>query len=153
VIAPDGSQLGILPTEQALQQAYTMNLDLVEVAPEARPPVCRIMDYGKFRYEQSKKAREAKKKQTVIELKEIKLRPKTEDHDFLFKARHAERFLQEGNKAKITMMFRGREMARMDRGKVVLDRFVETLKDVGVVEQPAKVEGRNMTLILAPKQK
>jgi translation initiation factor IF-3 len=153
VIAPDGSQLGILPTEQALQQAYTMNLDLVEVAPEARPPVCRIMDYGKFRYEQSKKAREAKKKQTVIELKEIKLRPKTEDHDFQFKARHAERFLQEGNKAKITMMFRGREMARMDRGKVVLDRFVETLKEVGVVEQPAKVEGRNMTLILAPKQK
>ena len=130
-----------------------MNLDLVEVAPEARPPVCRIMDYGKFRYEQSKKAREAKKKQTVIELKEIKLRPKTEEHDFQFKARHAERFLQEGNKAKITMMFRGREMVRMDRGRVILDRFVETLKDVGVVEQAPKVEGRNMTLILAPKQK
>ena len=130
-----------------------MNLDLVEVAPEARPPVCRIMDYGKFRYEQSKKAREAKKKQTVIELKEIKLRPKTEEHDFQFKARHAERFLKEGNKAKITMMFRGREMARMDRGRVILDRFVETLKEVCVVEQAPKVEGRNMTLILAPKQK
>jgi translation initiation factor IF-3 len=153
VIAPDGSQLGILPTEQALQTAYSQNLDLVEVAPEARPPVCRIMDYGKFRYEQSKKAREAKKKQTVIELKEIKLRPKTEEHDFQFKARHAERFLQEGNKAKITMMFRGREMARMDRGRVILDRFVETLKEVCVVEQAPKVEGRNMTLILAPKQK
>ena len=153
MIAPDGSQLGILPTEQALQTAYSQNLDLVEVAPEARPPVCRIMDYGKFRYEQSKKAREAKKKQTVIELKEIKLRPKTEEHDFQFKARHAERFLQEGNKAKITMMFRGREMARMDRGRVVLDRFVETLKEVCVVEQAPKVEGRNMTLILAPKQK
>jgi translation initiation factor IF-3 len=153
VIAPDGSQLGILPTEQALQTAYSQNLDLVEVAPEARPPVCRIMDYGKFRYEQSKKSREAKKKQTVIELKEIKLRPKTEEHDFQFKARHAERFLQEGNKAKITMMFRGREMARMDRGRVILDRFVETLKDVCVVEQAPKVEGRNMTLILAPKQK
>jgi translation initiation factor IF-3 len=153
VIAPDGSQLGILPTEQALQTAYSQNLDLVEVAPEARPPVCRIMDYGKFRYEQSKKAREAKKKQTVIELKEIKLRPKTEEHDFQFKARHAERFLQEGNKAKITMMFRGREMARMDRGRVILDRFVETLKDACVVEQAPKVEGRNMTLILAPKQK
>jgi translation initiation factor IF-3 len=153
VIAPDGSQLGILPTEQALQTAYSQNLDLVEVAPEARPPVCRIMDYGKFRYEQSKKSREAKKKQTVIELKEIKLRPKTEEHDFQFKARHAERFLQEGNKAKITMMFRGREMARMDRGRVVLDRFVETLKEVCVVEQAPKVEGRNMTLILAPKQK
>jgi translation initiation factor IF-3 len=153
VIAPDGSQLGILPTEQALQTAYSQNLDLVEVAPEARPPVCRIMDYGKFRYEQSKKSREAKKKQTVIELKEIKLRPKTEEHDFQFKARHAERFLQEGNKAKITMMFRGREMARMDRGRVILDRFVETLKEVCVVEQAPKVEGRNMTLILAPKQK
>jgi len=153
VIAPDGSQLGILPTEQALQTAYSQNLDLVEVAPEARPPVCRIMDYGKFRYEQSKKSREAKKKQTVIELKEIKLRPKTEEHDFQFKARHAERFLQEGNKAKITMMFRGREMARMDRGRVVLDRFVETLKEVCIVEQAPKVEGRNMTLILAPKQK
>ncbi len=121
------------------------------MAPEARPPVCRIMDYGKYRYEQSKKAREAKKKQTIIELKEIKLRPKTEEHDFQFKARHAERFLKEGNKAKITMMFRGREVIRMDRGKAVLDRFVEALKEVAVVEQPAKVEGRNMTLILAPK--
>ena len=151
MIAPDGSQLGILPTEQALQQAYAQNLDLVEVAPEARPPVCRIMDYGKFRYEQAKTAREAKKKQTVIELKEIKLRPKTEEHDFQFKAKHAERFLKEGNKAKITMMFRGREMIRMDRGKALLDRFVEALKDVGTVEQAPKVEGRNMSLILAPK--
>jgi len=151
VIAPDGTQLGILLTEQALQQAYAQNLDLVEVAPEARPPVCRIMDYGKYRYEQAKKAREAKKKQTVIELKEIKLRPKTEEHDFLFKTKHAERFLKEGNKAKITMMFRGREMIRMDRGKVLLERFVEALKEVGVVEQAPKVEGRNMSLILAPK--
>ena len=151
VISPDGAQLGILPIEQALQTAYGQNLDLVEVAPEARPPVCRIMDYGKYRYEQSKKAREAKKKQTVIELKEIKLRPKTEEHDFQFKTKHAERFLKEGNKAKVTMMFRGREMVRMDRGKALLTRFVETLKEVAVVEQPPKVEGRNMTLILAPK--
>lgn len=151
VISPDGTQLGIMPIEQALQTAYSQNLDLVEVAPEARPPVCRIMDYGKYRYEQSKKAREAKKKQTIIELKEIKLRPKTEEHDFQFKARHAERFLKEGNKAKITMMFRGREMIRMDRGKALLDRFVEALKEVAVVEQAPKIEGRNMTLILAPK--
>ncbi len=151
VIGPDGAQLGILPIEQALEAAYKLQLDLVEVAPEARPPVCRIMDYGKYRYEQAKKAREARKKQTVIELKEIKLRPKTEEHDFQFKARHAERFLREGNKAKITMMFRGREVIRMDRGRLVLDRFVEALKDVAVVEQPAKVEGRNMTMILAPK--
>ncbi len=151
MISPDGTQLGIMPIEQALQTAYSQNLDLVEVAPEARPPVCRIMDYGKYRYEQSKKAREARKKQTIIELKEIKLRPKTEEHDFQFKARHAERFLKEGNKAKITMMFRGREMIRMDRGKALLDRFVATLKDVAVVEQAPKIEGRNMTLILAPK--
>lgn len=151
VISPDGTQLGILPIEQALQTAYGLHMDLVEVAPEARPPVCRIMDYGKYRYEQSKKAREAKKKQTIIELKEIKLRPKTEEHDFQFKVRHAERFLKEGNKAKITMMFRGREVIRMDRGKVLLNRFVEALKDVAVVEQQAKVEGRNMTMILAPK--
>jgi len=151
VISPDGTQLGIMPIDQALQTAYSQNLDLVEVAPEARPPVCRIMDYGKYRYEQSKKAREAKKKQTIIELKEIKLRPKTEEHDFQFKARHAERFLKEGNKAKITMMFRGREMIRMDRGKALLDRFVETLKDVAVVEQAPKIEGRNMTMILAPR--
>jgi translation initiation factor IF-3 len=109
------------------------------------------MDYGKYRYEQSKKAREARKKQTIIELKEIKLRPKTEEHDFQFKARHAERFLKEGNKAKVTMMFRGREMIRMDRGKALLNRFVEVLKDVAVVEQAPKIEGRNMTLILAPK--
>ncbi len=151
VISQDGTQLGILPIEQALHAAYEQHLDLVEVAPEARPPVCRIMDYGKYRYEQAKKAREAKKKQTIIELKEIKLRPKTEEHDFQFKARHAERFLKEGNKAKITMMFRGREMIRMDRGKAVLDRFVEALKEVAVVEQAPKVEGRNMTMILAPK--
>ncbi len=151
VISQDGTQLGIMPIEQALQTAYSQNLDLVEVAPEARPPVCRIMDYGKYRYEQSKKAREARKKQTIIELKEIKLRPKTEEHDFQFKARHAERFLKEGNKAKVTMMFRGREMIRMDRGKALLNRFVEALKDVAVVEQAPKIEGRNMTLILAPK--
>lgn len=151
MISPDGTQLGVLPIEQALQTAYGLHMDLVEVAPEARPPVCRIMDYGKYRYEQSKKAREAKKKQTIIELKEIKLRPKTEEHDFQFKVRHAERFLKEGNKAKITMMFRGREVIRMDRGKALLNRFVEALKDVAVVEQQTKVEGRNMTMILAPK--
>ena len=151
VISPDGTQLGVLPIEQALQTAYGLHMDLVEVAPEARPPVCRIMDYGKYRYEQSKKAREAKKKQTIIELKEIKLRPKTEEHDFQFKVRHADRFLKEGNKAKITMMFRGREVIRMDRGRALLNRFVEALKDVAVVEQQTKVEGRNMTMILAPK--
>ena len=152
MIAPDGSQLGILPTEQALQQAYSQNLDLVEVAPEARPPVCRIMDFGKYRYEQAKKAREAKKKQTVIELKEIKLRPKTEEHDFQFKARHAERFLKEGNKAKITMMFRGREIAYTDIGRKIMENIKNTLGEGCVIDQQPKLEGRNMVMILSPKK-
>ena len=151
MIDPDGVQLGIMSPEEALSKARSMGLDLVEVAPQAKPPVCRIMDYGKFRYEQSKKAREAKKKQTVIQLKEIKLRPKTDEHDFQFKARHVERFLRSGNKAKVTMMFRGREMVHTELGKRLLDRLADTLKEVGQVEQPAKLEGRNMTMVLAPR--
>lgn len=151
MINPEGEQLGILPIQEALETARTLGLDLVEVAPEARPPVCRIMNYGKYRYEQSKKTREAKKKQTVILIKEIKLRPKTEDHDFQFKARHAERFLKEGNKTKVTMMFRGREMVHIERGKVQLDRFAEALKEVAAIEQPPRLEGRNMVMILTPK--
>jgi translation initiation factor IF-3 len=151
VINPDGEQLGILPIQEALQTAQNLGLDLVEVAPEAKPPVCRIMDYGKYRYEQSKKSREAKKKQTIIQVKEIKLRPKTEDHDFQFKARHAERFLKDGNKTKVTMMFRGREMVHLDRGRLQLDRFAEALKEVAVIEQPARLEGRNMVMVLGPK--
>ena len=151
MIGVDGSQLGILTPAEALEKAIGLNLDLVEVAPDARPPVCKIMDYGKYRYEQSRKEREARKKQTVIQLKEIKLRPKTEDHDFQFKLRHAERFLKEGNKAKVTMMFRGREMVHMNLGQKLLDRFAAELKDLANVEQHAKVEGRAMTMILAPK--
>jgi len=151
VINPEGEQLGILPIQEALQTAQNLGLDLVEVAPEAKPPVCRIMDYGKYRYEQSKKTREAKKKQTIIQVKEIKLRPKTEGHDFRFKAKHAERFLKEGNKTKVTMMFRGREMVDLDRGRLQLDRFAEALKEVAVIEQPARLEGRNMVMVLGPK--
>ncbi len=151
MIGPDGDQLGIMSPEEALSKARSMDLDLVEVAPQAKPPVCRIMDYGKFRYEQSKKAREAKKKQAVIQLKEIKLRPKTDEHDFQFKARHVERFLRSGNKAKITMMFRGREMVHTELGKRLLDRLADVLKEVGQVEQPARLEGRNMTMVLAPR--
>ncbi len=151
VINPEGEQLGILPIQEALQTAQNLGLDLVEVAPEAKPPVCRIMDYGKYRYEQSKKTREAKKKQTIIQVKEIKLRPKTEGHDFRFKAKHAERFLKEGNKTKVTMMFRGREMVHLDRGRLQLDRFAEALKEVAVIEQPARLEGRNMVMVLGPK--
>lgn len=151
VISPEGAQLGILPIQEALETAQKLALDLVEVAPEAKPPVCRIMNYGKYRYEQSKKTREARKKQTVIQVKEIKLRPKTENHDFQFKARHAERFLKEGNKTKVTMMFRGREMVHLQRGKVQLDRFAEALKEVAVIEQHPRQEGRNMVMILTPK--
>ncbi|MBZ0160877.1 translation initiation factor IF-3 [Candidatus Methylomirabilis sp.] len=151
VISPEGAQLGILPIQEALETAQKLALDLVEVAPEAKPPVCRIMNYGKYRYEQSKKTREARKKQTVIQVKEIKLRPKTEDHDFQFKAKHAERFLKEGNKTKVTMMFRGREMVHLDRGKVQLDRFAEALKEIAIIEQRPRQEGRNMVMILTPK--
>lgn len=152
VIGADGGQLGIMTPQEALEKAYALGLDLVEVAPEARPPVCKIMDYGKYRYEQSKKEREARKKQTIIQVKEIKMRPKTEEHDFQFKLRHAERFLKEGNKAKVTMMFRGREMVHMDLGMKLLLKFAEGLKELAHVEQQAKVEGRAMSMILAPKR-
>ena len=151
VISAEGAQLGILPIQEALDIAQKLALDLVEVAPEAKPPVCRIMNYGKYRYEQSKKTREARKKQTVIQVKEIKLRPKTEDHDFQFKAKHAERFLKEGNKTKVTLMFRGREMVHIQRGKVQLDRFAEALKEIATIEQYPRQEGRNMVMILTPK--
>lgn len=151
MIDPDGAQLGIMSPEEALEKARGLGLDLVEIAPTAKPPVCRIMDYGKYRYEQSKKAREAKKKQTVIQIKEIKLRPKTDEHDFQFKARHVDRFLRSGNKAKITMMFRGREMVHTELGKRLLDRLADVLKDVGQVEQSPKLEGRNMTMVLTPR--
>jgi len=141
-----------MPIQEALEKAYSVDLDLVEVAPDARPPVCRIMDYGKYLYEQSKKAREARKKQVIIQIKEIKLRPKTEGHDFQFKARHAERFLKGGNKAKITMIFRGRELVHVELGKRLLDRFAEALKELAIIEQEPKLEGRHMVMVLAPKR-
>lgn len=150
VIDPDGNQLGILPVEKALETAEEMGLDLVEVAPMARPPVCRIMDYGKFRYEEQRKAREARKKQHRVDLKEVKLRPGIEDHDFDFKARHARRFLEEGNKVKVTMMFRGRQMAHPEIGREVLQRMVTEMADVGKVESAPAMEARSMTMVLAP---
>ena len=151
MIAPDGSQLGILDLETALAQAEAQGLDLVEVAPMARPPVVRIMDYGKFKFEQAKMARQAKKKQHVIQLKEVKYRPGIDEHDFETKTRHARRFLADGNKVKVTMMFRGRQVAHPELGKDVLDRVSTELADIGKVETDAKLEGRNMTMILAPK--
>ena len=151
VIAPDGSQLGILDLETALAAAQERGLDLVEVAPMARPPVVRIMDYGKFKFEQAKQARQAKKRQHVIHLKEVKYRPGIDDHDFDTKTRHARRFLEEGNKVKVTMMFRGRQVAHPELGKEVLDRVATELVDVGKIESEAKLEGKNMTMILTPK--
>ena len=133
-----------------MSAAREKGMDLVEVAPNARPPVCRIMDYGRYKYEQAKAEREAKRKQHVTQMKEIKMRPNIEEHDFEFKTRHIKRFLQERDKVKVTIMFRGREMAHTENGKEVLDDVVEEIGDLAVVEQQARLEGRNMFLILAP---
>lgn len=151
VINPDGVQLGVMSLQEALQTAMSLSLDLVEVAPESKPPVCRIMDYGKYRYEQSKKAKDAKKKQTVIQIKEVKMRPKTDEHDLEFKTRQIEKFLKEGNKAKVTMIFRGREVMHSNLGRKLLDKLAEDLKDTAIVEQLPRLEGKNMVMILAPK--
>ncbi len=151
VISATGEQLGVLPVDEAMSLAEASGLDLVEVAPMARPPVVKIMDYGKFKFEEAKAARAAKKKQHVIQIKEVKFRPGIDDHDFDFKTRHAREFLLEGNKVKVTMMFRGRQMARMDLGRAVLDRVSAALEDVGKIEFAAKVEGRTMTMVIAPK--
>jgi translation initiation factor IF-3 len=150
VIAPDGKQLGILPVEQALALAEEMGLDLVEVAPQARPPVCRIMDYGKFKYEEQRRQREARKKQHQVQVKEVKMRPGIKEHDFAFKARHARRFLEEGHKVRLTVMFRGRQITHPELGKEVLDRFAEALRDVAKVEQEPEMDARTMVMVLAP---
>jgi len=150
VIDPDGKQLGILPLVEALRQAISFELDLVEVSAKSDPPVCRIMDYGKFKYQQSKKAHDAKKKQAVVHLKEVKMRPKTEEHDFQFKVRNIEKFLKEGNKTKITVVFRGRELAHPDLGRKMVGRIIEELKECGKVEQEPRFEGRNYVMILTP---
>jgi translation initiation factor IF-3 len=140
-----------MPVDEAIAAAELRGLDLVEVAPMARPPVCRIMDFGKFKFEQAKAARAAKKKQRSVDLKEIKFRPGIDEHDFDFKTRHAREFLAEGNKVKVTMMFRGRQMAHPELGKEVLDRVAEVLGDIGKVEQEARLEGKNMTMLMTPK--
>jgi translation initiation factor IF-3 len=150
VINPEGQQLGIYPIHQALAIASELGLDLVEINPKADPPVCRIMDFGKFKYEQKKQANLARKRQKVIEVKEVKMRPKTDDHDFDFKVRHVKRFLADGNKAKITIRFRGREMAHPETAARQLDRVLEEVKDIAEVEQPYRMEGRTMTMVLAP---
>ena len=150
VINPEGKQLGIYPIHQAIALAGDLGLDLVEINPKANPPVCRIMDFGKFKYEQKKQANLARKKQKVIEVKEVKMRPKTDDHDFDFKVKHIRRFIDEGNKAKVTIRFRGREMAHPEMAAKILDRVLEVTKDIAIVEQSYRMEGRTMTMILAP---
>jgi len=151
LIGPDGEQIGIMPLAEALQRAAEANLDLVEVAPQATPPVCRIMDYGKFKYLQSKKTQEARKKQTVIQVKEVKFRPKIEDHDIAFKIKNIRRFLAQKDKTKISLIFRGREIAHPQIGIDLLNRVAAELADIGTVEQDPKIEGRNLTMIIAPK--
>ncbi len=152
LISPDGEQLGIVPVKEALRMAQEKELDLVEIAPNAKPPVCRIMDFGKFKYEQSKREKEARKKQRVISVKEVKIRPNIEEHDLDVKTKNAVKFLQEGDKVKVTLMFRGRELAHADLGKQLLTRMAETTREIATIERQPKVEGRNMVMILAPKQ-
>lgn len=150
LIGPDGEQIGIVPTAEALEKAREAGLDLVEVSPNSRPPVCRILDYGKFKYELAKKDKMAKKKQHAFQLKEMRYRPKIDEHDFQFKTKHVKEFIESGSKVRVYVMFRGREMAHTEFGRVVLDRVIEELQDISVVEANPKQEGRNMTMVLAP---
>jgi translation initiation factor IF-3 len=149
-IGPAGEQLGILTIEQALRMAQENGFDLVEVSPLAKPPVCKIMDYGKFKYTEKKKQSEAKKNQVVVQLKEVKFRPRTEEHDYETKIRKIREFLEESNKARVTVMFRGRELSHRELGTKVLERIVNDLKEVAVIESSARMEGRQMFMILAP---
>ena len=150
VISPDGEQLGTMASGEALRNAAEYGLDLVEVAPNAKPPVCKIMDYGKFRYEESKKEHKSKKKQATVVVKEIKLRPKTETHDLAYKVKRLKKFLEEGCKVKVTVMFRGREITHPEQARKLIDRAMEMVGDECQVEQPPKFEGRNMTMLLGP---
>ncbi len=152
VVDAEGNQLGILALADALAEAAKGGFDLVEVAPNSAPPVCRIMDYGKFRYQQSKKLQDAKKSQTVIQVKEIRLRPKTEAHDLQVKIRHVRKFLEQRDKVKITMMFRGREITYAELGRKIMEEIKESLAEGVVIEQHPRLEGRNMIMILAPKK-
>jgi len=151
LIDATGGQVGIVTRAVALQMASESNLDLVEIAPNAEPPVCRILDYGKYHYEKQKKAKQNKKRQHVVQVKEIRLRPNTGDHDLLTKLSKAQKFLEAGSKLKVTVMFRGREMTRLDRGITLLKRVTDILDDVAKVEKAPETEGRRMTLIMSPK--
>lgn len=151
MIGPNGEQVGILPTREALDRARELNLDLVEVAPTSRPPVCRIMDFGKYKYELSKKDKQAKKKQHTFQLKEMRYRPKIDDHDFEFKTKHVREFLLSGSKVKVYVQFRGREMAHQEFGQVIVANIIKNLADVGQVDAPPKMEGNTLSMVMSPK--
>jgi translation initiation factor IF-3 len=151
VIDPDGNQIGIIPTNKALATANEFGLDLVEVSPNATPPVCKIMDYGRYKYEQTKKQQEAKKKQSTFQVKEIKVRPKTGDHDLNVKLGHIRKFIERKDKVKVTVMFRGREITLSEQGRELLQKIAEELVELATVEQYPKFEGRTMVMILSPK--
>jgi len=151
VIDPDGNQVGIIPIQEALEKAANFGLDLVEVSPTAKPPVCKIMDYGRFKYEQTKKLQEAKRKQASFQVKEIKLRPKTGRHDLETKIGHIKKFIGKRDKVKVTVMFRGREISLSSLARRLLEEVVEETQEIAVVELPPKFEGRTMIMVLAPK--
>ena len=151
IIGENGEQVGVLPMSEGLKLAREKNLDLVEVAPQASPPVCRIMDFSKYKYEQEKKERLARKKQKIVHLKEIKLKPNIEEHDYQTKLRHLKRVLGRGDKTKVTLMFRGREMAHVDIGRALMDRLMKDLSEFAGIEKPPVLEGRFMIMIMAPK--
>ncbi len=151
LIGPNGEQVGIIPINEAKARARDANLDLVEVSPDSRPPVCRVMDFGKFQYEQSKKAKLAKKRQHVVQLKEMRYRPKIDEHDYQFKTNHVKEFLEQGSKVRIFVRFAGRELAHPDQGKQILDRIATELIDIATIGQEAKLEGKRMTMILNPR--
>ena len=151
VVSASGEQLGIMPIVQALETARQQEFDLVEVAPDAQPPVCRIMDFGKYKYTQARRQKEARKKQTTIQVKEVKMGPKTERHDFDFKLKHVRRFLEEGHKAKVTVRFKGREMAHTELGWKMLHKMVEATQDIANTENNPRLEGRMLHIILSPK--
>lgn len=152
LIGPNGDQVGVVPLKEALRMAQEANLDLVNVAPQAKPPVCRIMDYGKFRYEQSKREKEARKKQKTIQVKEVRLSPSIEEHDLQTKLRNVKKFLQSGDKVKLTIRFRGREITHQEIGLGILNRMAKEVEDLAQVERQPKLEGRQMIMILSPKQ-
>ncbi|MBQ9061571.1 MAG: translation initiation factor IF-3 [Eubacterium sp.] len=153
LVGPDGEQIGIVPIAEALAKAQEAGLDLVKIAPRAKPPVCRIIDYGKYRYEQSRKEKEARKKQKTVDIKEVRLSPNIDTNDLNTKVGAARKFLEKGNKVKVTLRFRGREMAHMANGRVIMDQFAEQLSDISAVEKAPKVEGRSLTMVLAEKKK